>query len=74
MTYGVTIMADTEKKKMYYDDFVAFMRNYTTAIQKRFALKKDVEGIQSGTVDLDITEEWIKSLFNENITKEKIDE
>ena len=64
-------MADTDKKKMYYDDFVAFMRNYTTAVQERFALKKEVETIQSGIVDLDITDEWIKSLFDEKITKEK---
>ena len=60
-------MADSSKKKMYYEDFELFMRKYTAELLKRFAQKKDIEGsaIVSG-----VTEDWIKSLFDEATVKE----
>ena len=58
-------MADTDKKKMYYDDFVKFMRSFLGKLDERYAFK-------DGDVGINVTDEWIKSLFDEAVTKEKV--
>lgn len=63
-------MTMADKRAVNYDDFVTFMQNYTVEIVKRFATKKEVATIQSAEFNSDITEDFIKSLFPEDVVKE----